>query len=39
MTSSDARPQAGLLYELVAVIFGAFGLGVPIAFAIIWICS
>jgi hypothetical protein len=34
-----ARPQANLLSEFVLAIVGAFGLGVPIAAAIIWICS
>jgi hypothetical protein len=39
MSSSGVRQQAGLVFEFVAAIFGAFGLGIPIAIAIIWICS
>jgi hypothetical protein len=39
MTSSGVRHHTGLLSEFVAAIFGAFGLGIPIAIAIIWICS
>jgi hypothetical protein len=39
MSSSGVRYHTGLLSEFVAAIFGALGLGVPIAIAIIWICS
>ena len=39
MPLPDARPQANLLSEFVPATFGALGLGVPIAAAIIWICS
>jgi hypothetical protein len=39
MSSPDVRYQANLLSEFVLAIFGALGLGVPIAVAIIWICS
>jgi hypothetical protein len=39
MSSSGARHKASLLSEFVSAIFGALGLGVPIAVAIIWICS
>jgi hypothetical protein len=40
MSSSGVRQQAGLVFfEFVAAIFGALGLGIPIAIAIIWICS
>lgn len=38
MSSSGVR-HVNLLSEFVAAIFGALGLGVPIAIAIIWICS
>jgi hypothetical protein len=38
MTSSGVRNH-GLLSEFIAAIVGAIGLGVPIAIAIIWICS
>jgi hypothetical protein len=39
MSSSGVRHRANLLSEFVAAIFGALGLGIPIAVAIIWICS
>jgi hypothetical protein len=39
MPLPDARSQANLLSEFVLATFGALGLGVPIAAAIIWICS
>jgi hypothetical protein len=39
MSSSGVRHQARLLSEFIPAIFGALGLGVPIAIAIIWICS
>jgi hypothetical protein len=39
MSSPGVKHQASLLSEFVAAIFGALGLGVPIAVAIIWICS
>ncbi|MEH2502178.1 hypothetical protein V1290_000989 [Bradyrhizobium sp. AZCC 1578] len=35
MSSSGVR----LLSDFVPAIFGALGLGIPIAVAIIWICS
>jgi hypothetical protein len=38
MTSSGVRNHS-LLSEFIAAIVGAIGLGVPIAIAIIWICS
>ena len=38
MTSSGVRHHS-LLSEFVLAIFGALGLGIPIAIAIIWICS
>jgi hypothetical protein len=38
MSFPAARPQANLLSEFALAIVGAFGLGVPIAVAIIWIC-
>jgi hypothetical protein len=37
MSSSDVRHA--LLSEFVPALFGALGLGIPIAFAIILICS
>jgi hypothetical protein len=39
MSLPDVRPQASLLTEFALAILGALGLGVPIALAIIWICS
>jgi hypothetical protein len=39
MTSSGVRQHTRLLSEFVPAIFGALGLGIPIAVAIIWICS
>jgi len=39
MSLPDVRSSAGLLSEFVLAIIGALGLGLPIAVAIIWICS
>jgi hypothetical protein len=39
MSSPGIRQHTSLLSEFVPAIFGALGLGVPIAVAIIWICS
>ena len=39
MSSPGVKQQVTLLSEFVAAIFGALGLGLPIAVAIIWICS
>jgi len=39
MSSPGVKQQVSLVSEFVAAIFGALGLGVPIAIAIIWICS
>ena len=39
MSSSGVRHHVSLLSEFVPAIFGALGLGIPIAVAIIWICS
>ena len=39
MSLPDVRPQANLLSEFALATLGAFGLGFPIAIAIIWICS
>jgi hypothetical protein len=39
MSSSGVRDHITLLSEFIPAIFGALGLGIPIAFAIIWICS
>ena len=33
------RPQPNLLSEFALAMLSAFGLGLPIAAAIIWICS
>ena len=35
----DVRPQANLLSEFALATLSAFGLGLPIAVAIVWICS
>jgi len=39
MSLPGVKHEASLLSEFVPAIFGALGLGVPIAVAIIWICS
>ncbi len=39
MSSSGVRHHVNVLSEFVLAIFGALGLGIPIAVAIIWICS
>ena len=39
MSLPSVRPEVNLLSEFVLAIFGALGLGLPIAIAIIWICS
>ena len=39
MSLPRVRPEVNLLSEFVLAIFGALGLGLPIAIAIIWICS
>jgi hypothetical protein len=39
MSVRSVRPEANLLSEFALTIFGALGLGLPIAVAIIWICS
>jgi hypothetical protein len=39
MSSSGVKHETSLLSEFVPAIFGALGLGIPIALAIIWICS
>jgi hypothetical protein len=39
MSLMRARPEAGILSEFLSAILGAFSLGLPIALAIIWICS
>jgi hypothetical protein len=39
MSSPGVKQQVSLVSEFVAAIFGALGLGIPIAIAIIWICS
>jgi hypothetical protein len=39
MSSGNVRPEANLLFAFTLAIAGAFILGLPIAVAIIWICS
>jgi hypothetical protein len=39
MSLPDARLQANLLSEFALATLSVFGLGLPIAVAIIWICS
>jgi len=39
MSLPDVRPQANLLSEFALATLSAFGVGLPIAVAIIWICS
>jgi hypothetical protein len=39
MSLPDVRPQANLLSEFVLATLSAFGVGLPVAVVIIWICS
>jgi len=39
MSLPDARPRTNLLSEFALSTLSAFGLGLPVAVAIIWICS
>jgi len=39
MSLPRARPEAGVVSEFLSAILGAFSMGLPIAAAIIWICS
>jgi hypothetical protein len=39
MSLPDVRPGADLLSELALATLNAFGVGLPIAVVIIWICS
>ena len=39
MSLPDVRPQTNLLSEFAMATLSAFGLGLPVAIAIIWICS
>jgi hypothetical protein len=39
MSLPDVQPQANLLSEFALATLSAFGVGLPIAVAIIWICS
>jgi hypothetical protein len=39
MSSGNVRPEANLLFAFTLAIAGAFIIGLPMAVAIIWICS
>jgi hypothetical protein len=39
MPAGNVRPQANLLFAFALAIAGAFIVGLPMAVAIIWICS
>jgi hypothetical protein len=39
MSLRDIETEPNLLSEFAVTIFAALGLGLPIAFLIIWICS
>jgi hypothetical protein len=39
MSLPSVRPEANLVFEFALTIFGALGLGLPMAIAIILICS
>jgi hypothetical protein len=39
MSARDFEAGAGLLLDVTMILGGALGIGVPMAFAIIWVCS
>ena len=39
MSVDELRPEANLLSAFTLMIVGAFGAGLPMAVAIIWVCS
>ena len=39
MSLDNARPEANLLFAFTLMIVGAFAAGLPMAVAIIWVCS
>jgi len=39
MSLDNVRPEANLLSAFTLTIFGAFAAGLPMAVAIIWVCS
>jgi hypothetical protein len=39
MSIDNVRPEANLLSAFTLTIAGAFGAGLPMALAIIWVCS
>jgi hypothetical protein len=39
MSVDNVRPEANLLSAFTLTILGAFAAGLPIALAIIWVCS
>ena len=39
MSAHSVRPELNLLTEFALTILGTLGLGLPLAVAIIWICS
>jgi len=39
MSADKAYPEANLLSEFTLAIAGAFAVGLPMALAIIWVCS
>jgi hypothetical protein len=39
MSLDNVRPEANLLSAFTLTIFGAFAAGLPLAVAIVWVCS
>jgi hypothetical protein len=39
MSVDNVRPEANLLFAFTLTIAGAFAAGLPMALAIIWVCS
>jgi hypothetical protein len=39
MVKGKAQPEANLLWAFALAIFGALAAGLPMALAIIWVCS
>jgi len=39
MSLDNVRPEANLLSAFTLTIFGAFAAGLPMAVAIVWVCS
>jgi hypothetical protein len=39
MSLDNVRPEANLVFAFTVTIIGAFAAGLPMALAIIWVCS